>query len=168
MAEHQRAMKMELIDAVDAIGNAIGSLATTGPRGVFQDVFYPTPEFLEVLPGRPSMTVRFDGIAGDDWNKYQEMLVPPKSPSDMRFEIRIYHPPMIPAELPPSTDQYVYAQRKVLEGTSEFYKNLRIDNTLDGLVMDTLVLGSVAGDLIDPRNEREYYGHEIMLVTSSY
>ena len=164
----QDAMRMELIDAVDAIGSALQALATTGAEGVFQSSAYPVPDLLEVLEGRPAMTVRFDGIAGDDWNKYQEMIEPPKSPSDLRFEIRIYHPPSIPSDMPYDTDPYVFAQTQVLKGTSEFYKNLRADNTLGDLVMDTIVLGSIAGDLVEPKSRREYYGHEIVLVTSSY
>lgn len=165
----QRAMKMDLYDAVSAIGNALTALADTDEDGQFQSAFYPAPDRLDVLPGRPSMTVRFDGIAGDDWNKYQEMVVPPKSPSDMRFELRIYHPSEIPSDLPFDTDPYVFAQTQVLEGTSAVYKGLREDNTLGELVMDILVLGSVAGDLVDPRpGGRTYYGHEIMLITSLY
>lgn len=164
----QDAMRLDLFDAVEAIGTAIKNLATKGPDGVFQDSFYPVPDFLDIREGRPAMTVRFDGIAGDDWNKYQELPEPPKSPSDLRFEVRIYHPPAIAAGMPTDTDPYMFAQMQVLKGSSEFYKNLRSDNTLGELVMDVLVLGSVAGDLFDPRNNREYYGHEIMLVTSSY
>lgn len=164
----QNAMRMELLEAVETIGGALAALGTTGQEGVFQKSEYPVPDMLDILEGRPAMTVRFDGIAGDDWNKYQEMIEPPKSPSDLRFEIRIYHPPGIPADLPYTTDPYVFAQAQVLKGVSEFYKNLRTDNTLGGLVMDVLVLGSIAGDLIDPRTRREFYGHEIVLVTSSY
>lgn len=165
----QRAMRMELVDSVKAIGEALTALADTDENGTFQQAFYPSPDRLDVLPGRPSMTVRFDGIAGDDWNKYQEMVPPPLSPSDLRFEIRIYHPSEIPAEMPYDTDPYVFAQTEVLKGTSEFYKGLRRDNTLGDLIMDVLVLGSVAGDLVDPRpGGRTYYGHEIMLVTSLY
>lgn len=164
----QNAMRMDLLEAVDAIGNALKDLATTGADGVFQNSLYPVPDFLDILPGRPGMTVRFDGIAGDDWNKYQELPEPPKSPSDLRFEIRIYHPPDISSDVPASTDPYAFAQTQVMKGTSEFYKNLRSDNTLGDLVMDVLILGSVAGDLFDPRNNREYYGHEIVLVTSTY
>jgi hypothetical protein len=164
----QDAMRMDLKEAVDAIGTALKNLATTGSEGVFQVSEYPVPETLDVSEGRPAMTVRFDGIAGDDWNRYQEMIEPPKSPSDLRFEIRIYHPPYAPAEVGTHVDPYQYAQDKVLEGSSEFYKNLRGDNTLGDLVMDVMVAGSVAGDLVDPKNRREFYGHEIIVVTTSY
>jgi hypothetical protein len=164
----QDAMRMDLYTAVDAIGSALRDLATTGHDGVFQDSLYPVPDMLDIAEGRPVMTVRFDGIAGDDWNRLQEMIEPPKSPSDLRFEVRIYHPPNIPSTVPYDTDPYIYAQEQVMKGTSEFYKNLRADNTLGDLVMDVLILGSVAGDLFDPRNNREFYGHEIMLVTSTY
>jgi hypothetical protein len=165
----QDAMRMDLEQAVDAIGSALQALAHTDVEGAFQQSHYPTPDRLDILPGRPAMTVRFDGIAGDDWNKYQEMVEPPKSPSDLRFELRVYHPPEISSDMPYDTDPYVYAQMQVLKGVSEVYRLLREDNTLNGLVMDVLILGSIAGDLIDPRpGGRLYYGHEIMLITSSY
>ncbi len=157
------AMRMNLLDAVNSIGNALKNLANTGPAGKFMQADYPIPEIFSAEAGRPSMTVRFDGIAGDDPD-YSEVA---NSPSDLRFEVRIYHPSYAPAEMG-QIDGYVFAQQQVLEGSSEFYSNLKADPTLGNLLLDIGIQGSIAGDLIEPTTGDAYLGHEIILVTSSY
>jgi len=158
---------MTLKEATNAIGNALVACADTGPDGNFATALFPVPDQFFAEAGRASLVCRFDGIAADDWNKYAELPNPPKTPSDLRFEVRVYHPPYGPAEENVS-DGYGYAQDKVLEGVSEFYSNLREDITLGGLVMDVLVNGSLTGDLVDPRARTEYYGEEIILIASIY
>lgn len=157
------AMTMNILESVTAIGEALRDLAVTGPEGQFMNSFYPLPESFSADAGRPSMTVRFDGIAADDPD-YDEVA---NSPSDYRFEIRIYHPDYAPGELS-VPDGYVFAQTQVLEGTSEFYANLKRDKSLGGLLLDINVQGSIAGDLIEPTTGDAYVGHEIIVITSLY
>lgn len=158
-------MTLDLFDAVTSIGEALGALCDTGPEGQFARVDFPVPEEFFIEPGRCSVTIRFDGIAADDPD-YDQIA---KSPSDLRFEVRIYHPFAIPSEeFSPGDDSYQYAQNKVLRGSSEFIKGIKQDRGLGDRLLNISINGSVTGDLFDPRSQDTYYGHEIVLTTTSF
>ncbi len=153
------AMKMNLFDSVNAIGNALIDLAGAD----FQAAHYPIPSIFQADAGQPSMTVRFDGIAGDDPD-YSEVA---NSPSDLRFEVRVYHPDFAPPGSG-AVDDYVYAQQQVLLGSSLLYSRIKEDVSLGGLLLDLSIQGSIAGDLIEPTTGEAYLGHEIIIVATLF
>jgi hypothetical protein len=166
----REAAKMRPKASADAIGNALQSLCSVGPDGVFQAAHYREPDFYVAEAGRPSALVRFDGIAKDDWNRYQEMPEPYLSPSDLRYAIRIYHVLYAPAEIAgvEGFDQYQYAQDKVAEGYDDFYVAMRQNNDLAGLVEDIIIVGSVVAPFRDARTNEDFFGMEIVVITTLY
>ncbi len=146
--------QMGFKQAMDAVGNALAQL---GEEAVFQHRSYPYPDQLYPDPGLPSITVRWDGISADN-NGDPEFLVP----AGFRYEVRIYHSMYAPADAG-QVDNYVYAQEQVALGTASFYESLAKNRGLGGLVLDIIVDGSLAGDLIEPLTETDYYGHELIL-----
>lgn len=166
---HSQACFMGPLQASNTIGQELKALCNTGPTGVFEQAHYPEPDFYTTTPGRPSAFFRFDGIVKDDWGYYRELPKPYTSPSDLRYVLRIYHVKYPPAEeAVEDLDAYVYAQQKVMAGFDTFYVAMRQDPTLGGLVMDTILTGAIAGDLRDPRTTEEFYGMEVVLITSLY
>jgi hypothetical protein len=141
-------------EAQDAIGNALKNLVNDVD---FFNRAYPYPDNLYPEAGKPSMTVRWDGISADN-DGDPDYLVP----AGFRYEIRIYHPQYAPADAN-VTDGYIYAQEKVGLGTGLFFEALAQNRRLNGLVLDIVVDGSLAGDLLEPRTETDYYGHEMLL-----
>jgi hypothetical protein len=166
----REAAKMRPKAAADAIGNALRALCSTGPDGVFQAAHYREPDYYTAESGRPSALVRFDGVAKDDWNKYQTMPVPYQSPSDLRFAVRIYHVLYAPAEVATveGFDQYQYAQDRVMEGYDDFYVAMRQNNDLGGLIEDIILTGSIAAPLRDARTNEDFFGMELILITTLY
>lgn len=141
-------------EAMDAIGEALIGLVDPANYGSLD---YPYPDDLYPEAGLPSVTVRWDGITADgDGNP--DILVP----AGFRYEVRIYHPNYPPAE---ASDQnaYQYAQGQIKMGTKYIYEGIAKNRNLSGLVLDIIVDGSVAGDLVEPRTDTEYYGHEMLL-----
>jgi hypothetical protein len=163
------AARMEPLDAINSIGNALAELCTIGPSGVFEQSVFPVPDQFYAQAGRPSAVVRFDGVANDDWSKYSSMPQPYTSPSDLRYAIRIYHVQQAPAEIATEDlDPYKYAQNKVAEGFSKFYVNMRANNRLGGLIEEIIMTGSITGDLVDPRSGETFWGMEIIVITTLY
>lgn len=158
------AMTMDLQTAVETIGNYFVSLCDTDEDGAFGGADFPIPDFLQIEAGRPYLTVRWDGITEWDMD-YSEVA---NSPSGMRWEIRIYHSLYLPAGEDPEADAYKYAQTKVLSGSSAFFQALMSDVSLNDLVIDITINGSISGELFDPRANETFYGHEIILTTNSY
>jgi len=167
---HSLAAKMSPLQASNAVGAALKALCNTNPStGVFEQAHYPEPDYYTTTPGRPSAFIRFDGVVKDDWGLYRELPEPYNSPSDLRYVIRIYHVLYAPAEESTSdTDSFIYAQQKVTEGFDAFYVAMREDTTLNGLIMDTIFNGAIAGPLRDPRTSEDFFGMEIVLITSLY
>lgn len=157
-----RAMYMEFDEAVEHIGNALVSL---GGSNAYLNQEFPYPDVMTVLAGKPTITARWDGIAED--GDPIEGIVVPKS---FRFEIRIYHPFYAPADRPElnpnNLDGFEFAQKMILDGTSAFYPALARDRQLDGLVLSTVLEGSITGDLEEPRTREVFYGHEMLLTTT--
>lgn len=153
---------MELEPAAEAIGQALLALA---PTAKFQHKRFPYPGFgdnINYAPGKPSIICRFDSIAEDKATE-NELI---RCPSALAFEIRIVHQ----SKYPPSgvKDEYAYAQKKVLEGTSLFFTALVNNRHLNDLILDAGVQASFTGDLIDPTTQEELYGHQMIVITKVF
>lgn len=149
-----RSAGMGFEEATDAIANAI---LTAMDSSKFFSLDYPYPDQHYPESGKPSMTVRWDGISADANGNNPDLEVP----AGFRYEIRIYHSQYAPD--PSIEDSYQYAQQQITKGVAELYTKLNKDRTLGGLVLDLIFDNSLTGDIIEPRTNTDYYGHEALI-----
>jgi hypothetical protein len=148
-----RSAGMGFEEAADAIAQGILDAVDAAK---FFSLDYPYPDQHYPESGKPSMTIRWDGISADANGTNPDVKVP----AGFRYEVRIYHSQYGPS---PEVDGYVYAQQQILKGVAELYERLNEDRTLGGLVVDVIFDNSLTGDLIEPRTNTDYYGHEALL-----
>jgi len=141
-------------EAMDAIANAI--LGTVDETKFFS-LDYPYPDQHYPESGKPSMTVRWDGISADSNGQHPDLLVP----AGFRYEVRIYHSQYAPDST--IQDSYKYAQEQIAVGVAEMFEKINADRSLGGLVLDVIFDNSLTGDIIEPRTNTDYYGHEALL-----
>lgn len=149
-----RSAGMGFNEAMEAIANGIIDAVD---ETKFWKLEYPYPDQHYPEPGKPSMTIRWDGISADANGNNPDLLVP----AGFRYEIRIYHSMYAPdASI---EDSYKYAQSQIALGIGELYEKLNKDRTLGGLVLDLIFDNSLTGDIVEPRTNTDYYGHEALL-----
>ena len=148
-----RSAGMGFEEAMEAIAQGIIGVLDSDK---FFSLDYPYPDQHYPESGKPSMTVRWDGISADSNGNHPEVKVP----AGFRYEVRIYHSQYAPT---PDVDGYVYAQQMIAKGVAELYTKINEDRTLGGLVTDIIFDNSLTGDLIEPRTDTDYYGHEALL-----
>jgi hypothetical protein len=141
-------------EAQDAIGNAILNAVD---RDVFFSLDYPYPDQHYPEAGKPSMTVRWDGISADANGNNPDLKVP----AGFRYEVRLYHSFYGPDAT--ITDPYKYAQEQIAIGSGELYEKLNADRSMGGLVLDIIFDNSLTGDIVEPKTNTDYYGHEALL-----
>lgn len=146
-----RAMFMKPKIAVQQIAQALINLSDDTQ---FEHRKFPYSSTDIYSPDKPSLMVRWTGIAEDLAVESETIL----TPSAMRFDIRIinlysYGPKGV-------ADSYVHAQNNVQNASMDYFEALNENRHLDGLVLDIGIDSSIVDDLVDPISEEIFYGHE--------